>query len=76
MEEKKIKTWQDFEDEQQRIKQALQDYTDRRSLELGDMKCPETKEWIDILYCNSFAKGTGCRYKDSCIIYRLLSERR
>jgi len=43
----------------------------------GEKKCPETNEFIDKEFCDSFINGikhisglkTGCKYKDNCKIY-------
>lgn len=68
-------SWEKREQEKEKIKTFWMSYEDERALEQGDMKCPQTKEWISMDYCDSFARGTGCKYKTDCIIYNILKKR-
>jgi hypothetical protein len=67
--------WEKREQEKEKIKTFWMSYEDERALSQGDMRCPQTKEWIDRTYCDSFVQGKGCKYKDSCIIYSILQKR-
>jgi hypothetical protein len=67
--------WEKRERDKERIHSVWLNYEDERALSQGDMKCAVTKEWVDKDWCDSFARGIGCKYKGTCVIYKILSER-
>ena len=68
--------WQDMEQKRKEFLERMQYYYEDKSLESGEMRCPETKEFIDIEWCNSSGRGRGCRNKENCFIYKELLRRK